>query len=156
MAQAQYESLLKLIEPEVRALGYDLLEIELALTRRGGVLRLYIDRLEGDGSGVGLDDCETVSHAVAGLLDVTDSIRHAYRLEVSSPGSDRPLRRRRDFERVQGQRIRLRFDGLWEGHARLMGRLLSVGEEGVEIESEGILLRVPWPSIGKARLVPNY
>jgi ribosome maturation factor RimP len=155
MAQAQYESLLRLIEPEVRALGYDLLEIELGLTRQGGVVRLYIDRPGEGSSTVGLNDCEAVSRAVTGLLDVADPIRHAYRLEVSSPGPDRPLRRREDFDRVLGQKVRLRFDGLWEGRARLRGRLVAVGEEGIEIEAEEVLFRVPWKSIGKARLVPK-
>ncbi len=153
MAQAQYESLLRLLEPEVRALGYDLLEVELGLTRTGGVVRLYIDR-PGE-EGIGLDDCEAVSRAVTGLLDVEDPIRHPYRLEVSSPGPDRPLRRQGDFERVVGQKVRLRFDGLWEGRARLMGRLVAVSEEGLAIEAEGVSFRVPWKCIGKARLVPT-
>jgi ribosome maturation factor RimP len=151
MAQAQYESLLRLLEPEVQALGYDLLEIELGLTRTGGVVRLYIDR--PGKAAVGLDDCEAVSRAVTGLLDVEDPIRHPYRLEVSSPGPDRPLRRRGDFEEVVGQKVRLRFDGLWEGRARLTGRLVAAGEEGIEIEAEGVSFKVPWKQIGKARLV---
>jgi ribosome maturation factor RimP len=152
MVHALYARLIGLLEPEVQSLGFDLIEIEVALTRRGGVLRLYID----GPSGVLLDDCERVSRAVAGVLDVEDPIRHAYQLEVSSPGPDRPLRRQADFERYLGHLVRLRFGEPVAGKSRLTGRLGAIQPDGIALEADGTAYRIPWENIDQARLVPDY
>ncbi len=152
MVHALYARLIELLEPEVQSLGFDLVEVEVALTRRGGVLRLYID----GPAGVSLDNCEKVSRAVTGVLDVEDPIRHAYSLEVSSPGPDRPLRRKADFERHLGRLVRLRFREPVEGKSRLTGRLGTIQPEGISVEADGVVLRTPWENIDKARLVPDY
>lgn len=151
MAQALYARLIDLLEPVVQSLGLDLVEIEVALTRNGGLLRLYID----GPSGISLDDCERTSRAVTGALDVEDPIQHAYRLEVSSPGPDRPVRKPGDFERYRGRFLRVRCCEPVEGRSRLMGRLTGVAEEGFTLEVEGSSYCIPWPNVEKARLVPE-
>jgi hypothetical protein len=85
------EKLLELLAPEVEALGYELVELDPPAPWRAGTLRIYIDGEDG----IGLDDCERVSHRVSGLLDVEDPIPGHYVLEVSSPGLDRRCGRRR-------------------------------------------------------------
>ncbi len=75
------ENLTKMLEPAIEAMGYELTDLELNLGHGRGVLRLFIDCEEG----IGLDDCEAVSHQVSGLLNVEEPIAVDYRLEVSSP-----------------------------------------------------------------------
>ncbi|EQD38309.1 protein belonging to Uncharacterized protein family UPF0090, partial [mine drainage metagenome] len=107
-------------------------------------------------SGISLDDCEKVSRAVTGVLDVEDPIQHAYHLEVSSPGPDRPLRRKTDFERYLGHLVRLRFGEPVEGRSRLTGRLGAIEPDGLSLDADGAVYRIPWKNIDKARLVPDY
>jgi len=93
-----------MLRPEVEDLGYEWVGGEF----RGGpsgLLRVYIDHPEG----VTLDHCAEVSDALSGVLDVEDPLPGAYRLEVSSPGVERPMFRTSDFARFAGQRVRLRL-----------------------------------------------
>ena len=87
-----------LLEPGVRALGFELVDSELAGRGRNAVLRVYIDGPHG----VTVDDCAEVSRQLSAILDVEDPFPERYVLEVSSPGLDRPLVRREDFERFVG------------------------------------------------------
>ncbi|MGH8225875.1 MAG: ribosome maturation factor RimP [Gammaproteobacteria bacterium] len=124
MPRIERKDLIEWLEPEVAALGCELLDIELM--RGGGTtLRLYIDAPEG----IGLDDCERVSRAVEGLLDVEDPFAQRWRLEVSSPGPERPLRTAAHFAAALGEEVRLRV--LEAGAVRkLRGRVEAV-EDGV-------------------------
>lgn len=93
-----------MLKPEVEDLGYEWVGGEF----RGGpsgLLRVYIDHPDG----VTLDHCAEVSNALSGVLDVEDPLPGAYRLEVSSPGVERPMFRTSDFARFAGQRVRLRL-----------------------------------------------
>src|SRR5690242_11470811 len=111
-----------LAEPYVRDAGFDLIEVQYGREPTGWVVRLFIDTPADAGAGkmqadrigpVGLDDCERVSRDVSAALDVADLVPHAYQLEVSSPGLDRPLRRERDFARFVGESARIRLiDGV--------------------------------------------
>lgn len=110
-------------------LGLDLVDVQWAGHGRGAVLRLVIDR---DG-GVTLDDCERASNAASAVLDVYDPIDHAYRLEVSSPGAERPIRTPEGWLAAVGRRINVR---LREGDSELVleGRLMSVAGTQAEIQ----------------------
>jgi ribosome maturation factor RimP len=141
------ETLLKLLEPAVEALNYELVELEF----HGGVLRIYIDRPEG----VTLDDCQKVSQQMGAVLDVEDPIPGAYTLEVSSPGMDRPLRKPMDFQRHAGQRVRIELLLPFDGRRRFSGTLRGVETDEVLIEVDSKLYRLPFTQIGKARLVPE-
>ena len=142
------ETLLKILEPAIAGLGYELVELEF----QGKVLRLYIDQPQG----VTLEDCEKVSRQVSAVLDVEDPIPGAYTLEVSSPGLDRPLRKQADFERRAGQRARLELKLPLNGRRRFSGTLRGLEKDEVLIEVDGALWRLPFAQIGKARLAPEF
>src|SRR5579871_4848897 len=125
------ETLLKLLEPAIEALGYELVELEFP----PHLLRIYIDR-EG---GVTVDDCEIVSRQVSAVLDVEDPIPGAYTLEVSSPGLDRPLRKVADFARFAGEQARIELTLPIEGRRRFSGTLKGCEAEEVSIEVDGVL-----------------
>src|ERR1700736_5258981 len=94
------DALMRLLEPPIEALDYELVDIEYAREGRGGVLRIFIDRRAEEAGGppasVTVDDCAQVSHVVSELLESEDPIKGHYTLEVSSPGFDRILRKRAD------------------------------------------------------------
>jgi ribosome maturation factor RimP len=118
------------IRPSLSHLGLDLIDVQWAGHGRGTVLRLVIDRDDG---GVTLDDCERASNAASAVLDVYDPIDHAYRLEVSSPGAERPIRTPEGWIAAVGRRVNVR---LREGDAELVleGKLMSVAGTLAEIQ----------------------
>jgi len=152
MMREEEQRLYGLLEPSVRMLGYELLGVELVTGRAGAlVLRLYID----SESGIGLVDCERVSHQVSGVLDVEDPIEGGYSLEVSSPGADRPLFTPSQFERHAGQRVRVHMKAPLEGRRRFTGVLGGFREGGVLVRDEDEERVLPYAMIRKARLVPG-
>jgi ribosome maturation factor RimP len=146
------ERLIVLTEPLLGQLGYELVDLEYVPGRNSAVLRLFIDRPEG----VGLDDCERVSHEISGLLDVEDPVPGAYTLEVSSPGLDRVLRTPAHFGRFIGERIWLELRTARDGRRRYTGQLMSLDEAGIELNVDGVIVRVPFAEIGRARLAPLW
>jgi ribosome maturation factor RimP len=147
-----HDALMRLLEPPIEALGFELIEIEFAQAGRGGgVLRLYIDKA----SGVTVDDCATVSHAVSQVLEMEDPIKGNYTLEVSSPGFDRILRKREHFERFLGERVFAELKVAVEGRRRFVGRLKSVDGDSIVIEIDGHAHHLPLERIHKARLRPE-
>jgi ribosome maturation factor RimP len=146
------ETLLRLLEPVIEALGYELVELEFHPQGRGGLLRIYLDR-EG---GIGVDDCERASRQVSSVLDVEDPIPGAYTLEVSSPGLDRPLRKAEDYTRFAGQRAKLELLLPRDGRRRFSGGLRGIDGGEVLIEVDGVIYRLPVADIGKARLIPEF
>ncbi len=140
-----------LLEPAVSALGFELVGVEFISGRRG-LLRLYID----SDDGVTVDDCQSVSHQVSGLLDVEDPIQGQYSLEVSSPGLDRPLFRAADFERFAGHEVRLRLVAPVEGRRKFRGVLAGMRDGRVVVQVEEQELVVTLEEIDEARLVPDY
>jgi ribosome maturation factor RimP len=99
-----------------------------------------------------------VSRDVSAALDVADSIPHAYQLEVSSPGLDRPLRREGDFARFAGQnaRIKMSDDGGVEGRRNFSGTIRGAKDGRVEIECDGRSYQLPIDGIAKANLIPDW
>lgn len=138
------ETLFHEIDRRVEDLGFELVELEEAGDKRRPILRLRIDRPSSTpGQGVTLEDCTRVSRALETHLDVRPDLSEKYVLEVSSPGVERPLVRRRDFERFTGSEVAIRGKGALAGRAkRLEGVLLGV--EGEEASGdERIRLRLP-------------
>lgn len=142
----------ELFEPVVKGMGYDLIEIEHFPNPKHGVLRLYIDK-EG---GVNVDDCSNVSRQISALIDVEDPVSGQFNLEVSSPGSDRPLRRLVDFQRFTGSLVKLKTVMPLEGQRNFKGRLLEASEETVVIETDDEEISLPMSAVEKARIVPEY
>jgi len=119
----------ELVRPSLSHLGIDLVEVRWSGPGRGAVLTLVIDRP----GGVTLDDCERASSVVGPVLDAYDPIDTSYRLEVTSPGAERPLRAAEDWQRALGRRVNVRYrDG--DSDTVLEGRLVAVSARDVEVE----------------------
>lgn len=150
--QADMTNLHSLLEPSIEALGYELLLLEQTHNEKEAVLRVYIDAP----GGILLEDCEQVSRQISLVLDLEDPIRGAYALEVSSPGTDRPLVKAEHFIAVQGQDIRVVTGDYILGRRRFKGRLLEADENLVVVDVDGEAYDIPLSSIESARLVPNF
>jgi len=129
--------------------GLELVHVELARTGRLRTLRVFIDKP----GGVTHENCSEVSHHLSTVLDVEDFIHEPYTLEVSSPGLERGLYRREDYERFAGQSARMRSREAVDGQRNFRGRI--VGVEGADVvfddRTTGRVL-VPVASIVKANL----
>jgi ribosome maturation factor RimP len=119
----------ELVLPSLTQCGVELYGAEWDGQNTPPTLRLLIEKP----GGVGLDDCEQVSHAVAAVLDAHDPISSTYTLEVSSPGAERPLLEREQWVRALGRRVNVRFRS-GEADTVVEGRLLAVGEDALEVE----------------------
>lgn len=160
-----------LIEPVLKGAGLDLVEIDWGREEGGWVLRVYIDHPLADGPAVPggpdisslvpppsvtFDDCERASRDISATLDVADVITHAYRLEVSSPGIDRPLRRETDFRRFAGRQVKVRTLDPVEGRRNFSGTLLGATGGLVDVECEGRAYKIPVIGVARANLVPDW
>ncbi len=139
------------VEPVVTGLGYELVGAEYGGGPGNGRLRVYIDTP----GGVTLDDCAAVSEQLSAALDVDDPIPEAYVLEVSSPGINRPLFLRADFERFCGERVFVRLDRAVEGRKRFKGLLTRVDGDEVLVEIDGDTWRLPLDAVEQAHLIAN-
>jgi ribosome maturation factor RimP len=148
-----------LLEPVVTDLGYELVLLEFNPYKGGSTLRLYIDRAAGATAdaeaGITLQDCEKVSREVAALLDVEDAIQQAYRLEVSSPGLDRPLVTPAHFQRFAGEVAKVQMLVPQNGRKRFQGVIAECDVESVVLEAPEGRYVLPLADIERARLVPN-
>jgi len=142
----------ELLEPGARALGFEILAVELAGRGKNTILRVYIDGPDG----VTLDDCARVSHQLSAILDVEDPIPDAYTLEVSSPGLDRPLSKRQHFEAAIGKQVKVQTNDYVQGRRRFTGALTEVTHDMVVVDVDGESYELPFRLIAKARLVPDF
>jgi ribosome maturation factor RimP len=138
----------ELIAPVVAGMGYEL--VDLQVSNRGGLLRLFIDKP----GGIGLEDCAAVSRQLSRVLEV-EGVEYD-RLEVSSPGLDRPLRKAQDFARFAGQKadVRMRTADA-SGRRRFVGVLRGENEGRVSLELDGQTVALAIADIDRARLVPE-
>lgn len=147
-------------EARVGALGFDVVEVEWAGTARRPILRLRVD-LPGSspGHGVTVGDCERVSRALETWLDAHPHMPSQYVLEVSSPGVERPLVKRRDWVRFTGREVGIRGHGPLAGRGtHLEGVLLGIdGEEGEETVrlrlADGSEVAIPRREVARAHLI---
>lgn len=137
------------LDRTVTGLGYELVDVETAGSRGGLVLRVFIDGPKG----ITVDDCAAVSSQLTRVLAV-EGIDYG-RLEVSSPGLDRPLKRLKDFRRFEGERAQLRMRVPVQGRRNFVGVLRGANEREVQLEVDGALLTLELAQLDKARLVPN-
>jgi ribosome maturation factor RimP len=150
------ERITEAISPILWTLGLELVDVLCVGQGARSVVRVFIDKP----GGVTLNDCER-AHAVLGpALDVADPFPHAYTLEVSSPGLDRPLKRIQDYRRAIGKQISLRLKEPREGQWRIVGRLTDVTEQGVTIAvvdpSPERVMDLDLASISEAKLVVTW
>jgi ribosome maturation factor RimP len=128
--------------------GIELVHIECQREAGGRILRLYIDRP----GGVTLDDCINISRQSSDLLDVFLEDAGPYNLEVSSPGSNRPLGKKIDFDRFKGKRVTIKSAFPVEGKKKISGILLGISEDLVSVSTGDRTVSIPYHEILTARL----
>jgi ribosome maturation factor RimP len=138
--------LLVLLETTLAGLGYELVDMERS--GQGRMMRVFIDKP----GGVNLDDCAAVSHHLSRVLTV-ENVSYE-RLEVSSPGLDRPLKKERDFVRFTGQKVRVKVRVPVAGQRNFVGVLGDTHAGKVELEVEDKTVVFDLANLDKARLVP--
>ena len=157
-----------LAEPLCAAHGVELVEVRHLQERGGAVLRITIDR---DGpapeapagqpvayrSGITLEDCTRISRDLSEALDMhEESLPGKYRLEVSSPGLERPLAKAHDFERFAGREVRLNTLAPIDGRRKFQGELLGLEDGVVVLRIEAETYRVPYEAVHRAQLVHHF
>lgn len=130
----------------------ELVDVEYVKERGEYFLRVYIDK-EG---GVGLDDCQGMSEVLSDRLDEVDPIPGSYSLEVSSPGLARPLKKPSDYQRFAGSKVQVRTYGPIDGRKNWQGTLLGLTEGAVELDVDGVHVRLPLEMVARAQLVPEF
>jgi ribosome maturation factor RimP len=144
-------------EPVIEGIGYRLVRVKISAAD-GCTVQVMAERPDGT---LTIDDCETISHALSPVLDVADPIDRAYRLEISSPGIDRPLVRRSDFEKNAGHLAKVEMNVPVEGRKRFRGVLLGVEGDAARIRledkpgkaAEPAEFLLPIEDMGEARLI---
>ena len=145
----------KLIEPVLQRMGFRLVRVRL-LAQNGQTLQIMAER--PDTRQLSLDDCQAISRRVSDLLDAEeaegrDPIEGGYRLEVSSPGIDRPLTRKSDFADWAGHEARIRFDQPIDGAKQVSGIIDGVSGETIRVSTTKGVREVPFQSIASAKLL---
>jgi ribosome maturation factor RimP len=138
-----------LLERSVVGLGYEMVDLEVS--NRGKLLRLFIDKPEG----INIDDCVFVSNQIGNVLAIENDIDYD-RLEVSSPGLDRLLKKETDFIRFTGERIKVKLRMPVEGRKNFLGVLRGLQQGELLIECESTVQRIALTNIDKARLDPEF
>ncbi len=126
----------------------ELVEVQFRREGHGWVLRFFIDK-EG---GVTIDDCAEVSREISAYLEVEDLISHAYHLEVSSPGLERPLKKKTDFTRFADRLVRIKLREPLDGQKVLIGTLLGLEGDTIVVQLEQETVRIDLENISRARL----
>jgi len=149
-----------LLLPLFEELGLELVNIEYRREPHGWVLRFFLDK-EG---GITLDDCATASRQISSLLDVEDIIPTAYNLEVSSPGLERPLKKRADFERFTDHLVKIKtldavdIDGSEKRRKTISGRIIALEQDilVIRLQDPQNEVRIALSNIDTAHLVPEF
>jgi ribosome maturation factor RimP len=140
--------------PVLADLGFRVVRVKVSALS-GCTVQIMAERPDGS---MTVEDCETASRALSPVLDAADPIDRAYRLEISSPGLDRPLVRRSDFERHAGAQVKIELEVAHEGRKRFRGLLLGVEGAGARIRSDdakigAVEVVLPFDDMADARLV---
>lgn len=135
--------------PLAEANGLEVIEVEFVKEGSEWYLRLYLDKENG---AVELDDCEKISRLLSDELDKVDPISQSYRLEVSSPGIERPLKRDKDFFRFRGEKVRIKLFSPIDGQKEFVGILGEVDEEIIHLSVDGQDVCLPREKVSKAHL----
>jgi ribosome maturation factor RimP len=145
------QQVFEIAEPLCEAEGLELVFVEYQSEASGKVLRIIIDKPEG----ITLDDCTSVSRHLNDLLDVTLGDIGSYSLEVSSPGPERPIGKRSDFDRFQGKKVKIQTHQPINGQKNFTGLLAGTIDEVVTLTIDDKTVAIPFSNINKARLVDH-
>ena len=149
---ADIAGLERLIEPEIKSLGFDLVRVMMIGGASDPTLQVMAER--PDTRQLGIADCEAISHRLSELLDLADPIEGSYRLEVSSPGIDRPLTRLKDFADWAGHEARITLREPRGGRKQFSGTLGGIHGETVKLQTkDGHDHELPFHDIASAKLV---
>lgn len=149
--RAFVDTVTRLADPLCTAEGLELVHVEYQREPGGVTLRLYLDKP----GGVTLDDCVEVSRQLEDILDVHTKDAPPYRLEVSSPGIDRPVGKLEDFSRFQGHRVKIRMVNPVNGRKNFAGLLGGVVDEMIQVQLDNETVSLNFNDISRARLI-NY
>lgn len=144
-----------IVEPLIVSMGYRLVRVRIT-GQNGLTLQIMAERPDGT---MAVEDCEAVSQAVSPALDVEDPIDKAYHLEISSPGIDRPMVRRSDFERWKGHLIKCETSVMIADRKRFRGTITAVDGEGFTVErdqpgpDEEPVVTIPFEALAEAKLI---
>ena len=145
-------ALTKLIEPEANALGFALVRVAMFGGRTDPTLQVMAER--PDTRQLGLEDCEALSRRISDVLDASDPIEEAYRLEVSSPGIDRPLTRAQDYNDWQGFEARIRLAAPLNGRKQFDAKIVGLEGDTVKVYAEKVgEIEIPFGQIASAKLL---
>ena len=144
------EQIEALIAPSLTSMGFEIVQVKLMDGKNSQTLQIMAERLDGSMS---LDDCTQVSRQVSAILDVEDVIPKAYRLEVSSPGIDRPLVKLSDYTDFQGHAAKIETVLPVDGRKRFSGVLKGVADNKIHITVDGRDHQIPFADIQTAKLV---
>ena len=138
----------ELLEPTLVHMGYEVYAVE-QLGSGGRTLRISIDKPVG----VSIEDCEVVSKVAGPIIDQSELIGGNYLLEVSSPGAERPLQQRWEFERFAGKKVNVRYRHGENSEGVIEGVLAAVDDAGIAVDNPKLgLLSIAWPDVLAARL----
>lgn len=137
----------ELLELTLSGMGYELVDVERS--PRGKLLRVFIDKP----NGITVEDCAAISNHLDRLFTV-ENVDYD-RLEISSPGMDRPLKRASDFARFTGELAKLKLRVALQGQRNFIGILRGVSDEVLKLEVDGAMLDIELGNLEKARLVPK-
>ncbi len=144
-------ALTRVIEPEVEALGYRLVRVAMIGGTSDPTLQVMAESPET--RQLKLEDCEQISRRISELLDEKDPIEGSYRLEVSSPGIDRPLTRRSDYSDWAGHEARLKLEETLAGAKQLSGTIKGIDGDTVLLATPKGVREIPFPAIASAKLL---
>jgi ribosome maturation factor RimP len=142
-------------EPVIEQLGYRLVRVKVSAAE-GCTVQIMAERPDGS---MTVEDCETISRALSPVLDMADPIDRAYRLEISSPGLDRPLVRKSDFDRFAGHLVKIEMEVPVNGRKRFRGKIVGIAGEAARIrrddaaEGEEAETLLPIEEMSEAKLV---
>lgn len=147
---ALVETIEKLLLPTIHAMGFELVQVKLMEGNKSRLLQIMAERPDGSMS---VDDCAEISNQVSAILDVEDIMPGAYRLEISSPGIDRPLVKHADYEKHLGHLAKIELTLPVAGRKRYTGMLKTLIGDTLTIEVDGKPVAIELPDVQHAKLV---
>ncbi len=150
-SSALEEKVIALVEPVIKDMGFALVQLRIYADGPSETLQILAE--DPQTFNLGVDDCAKISRSISAVLDVEDPIKGAYRLEVSSPGIDRPLTRVEDFERFKGFDAKVEVNPPINERKRFRGPLLGEENGIIKMEIDGETVEIPFERVHKAKLV---
>jgi ribosome maturation factor RimP len=146
----------RLVQPILDDMKLDLVDVEYVKEGKNWFLRVYIDKEEG----VDIEECGTVSERLSEKLDELDPISHNYFLEVSSPGAERPLKKKSDFEKAVGKHVHVKTFEPIDGEKEFEGKMISFRDDElvleIRVKTRKKEVIIPFQKVAKARLAVSF